>query len=172
MGSCPTEALGDNAPLLEAHDVLYIPGDSWNCPQWQAPCLLLSILFAKQQLECSLQHWNGKAITVVDKRQALRRGPRVGSFLLQALNELRMQPQEQQTARSIVVSLLSHCHDLLGSRGRKPPRAAGALFEAIRQYMDIHYAEPLSRESVARGVLPLSQLSFPSVPEMWANGLQ
>ncbi|MCY0518761.1 AraC family transcriptional regulator, partial [Pseudomonas aeruginosa] len=66
--------------------MLYIPGDSWNCPQWQAPCLLLSILFAKQQLECSLQHWNGKAITVVDKRQALRRGPRVGSFLLQALN--------------------------------------------------------------------------------------
>lgn len=103
--------------------MLYIPGDSWNCPQWQAPCLLLSILFAKQQLECSLQHWNGKAITVVDKRQALRRGPRVGSFLLQALNELRMQPQEQQTARSIVVSLLSHCHDLLAAR-RKPPRAA------------------------------------------------
>lgn len=79
-GQLPDQALGDNAPPLEANDVLYIPGDSWNCPQWQAPCLLLSILFAKQQLECSLQHWNGKAITVVDKRQALRRGPRVGSF--------------------------------------------------------------------------------------------
>ncbi|SQC15901.1 AraC family transcriptional regulator [Klebsiella pneumoniae] len=129
--------------------MLYIPGDSWNCPQWQAPCLLLSILFAKQQLECSLQHWNGKAITVVDKRQALRRGPRVGSFLLQALNELRMQPQEQQTARSIVVSLLSHCHDLLGSQAQTSSRSQ-ALFEAIRQYMDIHYAEPLSRESVAQ----------------------
>lgn len=59
-GQLPDQALGDNAPLLEAHDVLYIPGDSWNCPQWQAPCLLLSILFAKQQLECSLQHWKGK----------------------------------------------------------------------------------------------------------------
>ncbi|EPH2971892.1 helix-turn-helix transcriptional regulator [Klebsiella pneumoniae] len=148
-GQLPDQALGDNAPLLEAHDVLYIPGDSWNCPQWQAPCLLLSILFAKQQLECSLQHWNGKAITVVDKRQALRRGPRVGSFLLQALNELRMQPQEQQTARSIVVSLLSHCHDLLGSQAQTSSRSQ-ALFEAIRQYMDIHYAEPLSRESVAQ----------------------
>ena len=136
-GQLPDQALGDNAPLLEAHDVLYIPGDSWNCPQWQAPCLLLSILFAKQQLECSLQHWNGKAITVVDKRQALRRGPRVGSFLLQALNELRMQPQEQQTARSIVVSLLSHCHDLLGSQAQTSSRSQ-ALFEAIRQYMDIH----------------------------------
>ena len=78
-GQLPDQALGDNAPLLEAHDVLYIPGDSWNCPQWQAPCLLLSILFAKQQLECSLQHWNGKAITVVDKRQALRRSSAAAS---------------------------------------------------------------------------------------------
>ena len=147
-GQLPDRALGENASPLEANDVLYIPGDSWNCPQWQAPCLLLSILFDKQRLECSLQHWNGKAITVVEKRQALRRGPRVGSFLLQALNELRMQPQEQRTARSIVVSLLSHCHDLLGSQAQTSSRSQ-ALFEAIRQYMDAHYAGPLSRESVA-----------------------
>ena len=60
-----------------------------------------------------------------------------------------MQPQEQQTARSIVVSLLSHCHDLLGSQAQTSSRRQ-ALFEAIRQYMDIHYAEPLSRESVAQ----------------------
>ena len=148
-GQLPDRALGENASPLEANDVLYIPGDSWNCPQWQAPCLLLSILFDKQRLECSLQHWNGKAITVVEKRQVLRRGPRVGSFLLQALNELRMQPQEQRTARSIVVSLLSHCHDLLGSQAQTSSRSQ-ALFEAIRQYMDAHYAEPLSRESVAQ----------------------
>ncbi len=33
---------------------------------------------------------------------------------------------------------------------RKPPPRSQALFEAIRQYMDAHYAEPLSRESVAQ----------------------
>lgn len=148
-GQLRDQALGDTAPPLETHDVLYIPGDSWNCPQWQAPCLLLSILFAKQQLECSLQRWNGKTIAVVEKLQALRRGPRVGSFLLQALNEIRMQPQEQQTARSIVISLLSHCHDLLGSQAQTSSRSQ-ALFEAIRQYIEVHYPEPLSRESVAQ----------------------
>lgn len=52
-----------------------------------------------------------------------RRGPRVGSFLLQALNEIRMQPQEQQTARSIVISLLSHCTDLLGSQAQTSSRS-------------------------------------------------
>lgn len=60
-----------------------------------------------------------------------------------------MQPQEQQTARSIVISLLSHCHDLLGSQAQTSSRSQ-ALFEAIRQYIEVHYPEPLSRESVAQ----------------------
>ncbi len=142
-------ALGDNAAPLQPRDVLYIAGDSWNWPQWQTPCLLLSILFGKQQLEFSLQRWSGEALTLVQKIQVPRRGPRVGSFLLQALNEIRMQPQEQQTARSIVISLLSHCTDLLGSQAQTSSRSQ-ALFEAIRQYIDLHFAEPLSRESVAQ----------------------
>ncbi|EMF0806777.1 TPA: helix-turn-helix transcriptional regulator [Klebsiella aerogenes] len=142
-------ALGDNAAPLQPRDVLYIAGDSWNWPQWQTPCLLLSIFFGKQLLEFSLQRWSGEALTLVQKIQVPRRGPRVGSFLLQALNEIRMQPQEQQTARSIVISLLSHCTDLLGSQAQTSSRSQ-ALFEAIRQYIDLHFAEPLSRESVAQ----------------------
>lgn len=142
-------ALGETAAPLQSRDVLYIAGDSWNWPQWQTPCLLLSIFFGKQLLEFSLQRWSGEALTLVQKIQIPRRGPRVGSFLLQALNEIRMQPQEQQTARSIVISLLSHCTDLLGSQAQTSSRSQ-ALFEAIRQYIDVHFAEPLSRESVAQ----------------------
>jgi hypothetical protein len=59
----------------------------------------------------------------------------VGSFLLQALNEMQMQPQEQHTARYIVISLLSHCADLLGSQVQTASRSQ-ALFEAIRKYID------------------------------------
>jgi hypothetical protein len=47
------------------------------------------------------------------KQHVARRGPRIGSFLLQTLHEMQMQPKEQQTARLIVASLLSHCADLL-----------------------------------------------------------
>ncbi len=31
-GQLPDRVLGENASPLEANDVLYIPGDSWNCP--------------------------------------------------------------------------------------------------------------------------------------------
>ena len=62
---------------------------------------------------------------------------------------MQMQPHEQQTARLIVASLLSHCVDLLGSQIQTASRSQ-ALFEAIRVYIDEHYATPLTRESVAQ----------------------
>ncbi|ENO2842237.1 helix-turn-helix transcriptional regulator [Salmonella enterica] len=109
----------------------------------------MSILFGKQQLGFSVVHWNGQQHQNLTKQHVARRGPRIGSFLLQTLNEMQMQPQEQQTARLIVASLLSHCRDLLGSQIQTASRSR-ALFEAIREYIDERYAAPLTRESVAQ----------------------
>jgi AraC-like DNA-binding protein len=134
---------------LEQHDVLYVPAKCWNSPQWNSPVTTLSILFGKQQLGFSVLHWDGKAFTTLGKQNVARRGPRIGSFLLQALNELVMQPHEQQTARFIVSSILSHCTDLLGSQIQTASRSE-ALFDAIREYIDEKYAEALTRESVAQ----------------------
>jgi AraC-like DNA-binding protein len=138
----------DGAFTLRQHDMLFVPTGSWNSPQWALPATTLSILFGKQQLGFSVQHWNGQQLVNVMKQHVARRGPRVGSFLLQALNEIRMQPQDNHTARLIVYSLLSHCSDLLGSQIQTASRSE-ALFDAIRSHIDTHYAEPLSRESVA-----------------------
>ncbi|SCC32097.1 Helix-turn-helix domain-containing protein [Kosakonia oryzendophytica] len=137
------------ATLMTQHDVLYVPAGGWNLPQWQTPATTLSVLFGKQQLSFSVTHWNGLALQNQAKQHVARRGPRIGSFLLQTLHEMQMQPREQQTARLIVASLLSHCHDLLGSQIQTASRSQ-ALFEAIRDYIDEHYAMPLTREAVAQ----------------------
>lgn len=106
---------GAGATLVPG-DVLYVPAGGWNFPQWQAPATTFSVLFGKQQLGFSVVQWDGKQYQNLAKQHVARRGPRIGSFLLQTLNEMQMQPQEQQTARLIVASLLSHCRDLLGSQ--------------------------------------------------------
>lgn len=139
---------GTSATLLSC-DVLFIPAGGWNFPQWLTPVTTLSILFGKQQLGFSVVHWDGKQYQNLAKQHVARRGPRIGSFLLQTLNEMQMQPHEQQTARLIVASLLSHCRDLLGSQIQTASRSQ-ALFEAIRNYIDERYASPLTRESVAQ----------------------
>ena len=139
---------GASATLLPC-DVLFVPAGGWNFPQWLKPVNTLSILFGKQQLGFSIVQWDGKQYHNLTRQHVARRGPRIGSFLLQTLNEMQMQPQEQQTARLIVASLLSHCRDLLGSQIQTASRSQ-ALFEAIRDYIDERYASPLTRESVAQ----------------------
>lgn len=139
---------GASATLLPC-DVLFVPAGGWNFPQWLKPVTTLSILFGKQQLGFSIVQWDGKQYHNLTRQHVARRGPRIGSFLLQTLNEMQMQPQEQQTARLIVASLLSHCRDLLGSQIQTASRSQ-ALFEAIRDYIDERYASPLTRESVAQ----------------------
>ncbi|EGS1687546.1 helix-turn-helix transcriptional regulator [Enterobacter cloacae] len=109
------------------------------------PANFLRINFGKQQMAIELQRENVPAQQV----QVARRGPRTGAFLLQTLAELQMQPDEQDTARLVVLSLLSHCRDLFGSDIRTANRSR-ALFEAIRSYIDEHHASLLTRESVAQ----------------------
>ncbi|WP_318368161.1 AraC family transcriptional regulator [Enterobacter sp.] len=135
--------------VLSERDALFVPAGGWNAPQWQQPATTLSILFGKQQLGFSVQRWDGNSLHNLAKEHVARRGPRIGSFLLQTLGEMQMQPQEQLTARLIVMSLLSHCTDLLGSQIQTASRSQ-ALFEAVRRYIDEHYASPLTRESVAQ----------------------
>ncbi len=84
--------------------------------------------------------------TISKSGEATRRPTRPAHwfFLLQTLNEMQMQSQEQQTARLIVASLLSHCRDLLGSQIQTASRSR-ALFEAIRDYIDERYASTYPR---------------------------
>lgn len=145
-GQLTDAALGES---MQALDALYVPAGGWNFPQWQSPVTTLSILFGKQQLGFSVQQWDGQQLKNMAKQHVARRGPRVGSFLLQTMSEIQMQPQEQQTARLIATSLISHCADLL-SRQIQTASRSQALFDAIREYIDSHFAEPLTRESVAQ----------------------
>lgn len=109
------------------------------------PSDTLSVHFGKQQLTIELRRDN----VLLQQLQVARRGPRTGAFLLQTLTELQMQPEEQDTAGLVVLSLLSHCRDLLGSDIHTDNRNR-ALFEAVRRYIEENYASLLTRESVAQ----------------------
>ncbi len=128
-------------PEGQTHDAVF--SSSGHVPLQPTTCL--SISFGKQQLTIQLQ----RDATVLCQQQVARRGPRTGAFLLQTLAELQMQPDEQETARLVVLSLLSHCRDLLGSDIHTASRSR-ALFEAIRTYIEEHHASALTRESVAQ----------------------
>ncbi|CNH33638.1 helix-turn-helix transcriptional regulator [Yersinia pekkanenii] len=134
--------------ILHKNDVLYVPANSWNFSVWSEPASTLSILFGKQQIGFSIQRWDGHKLERLGRTNIARLGPRVGSYLLKALNEIIMQPADQKTASFIVNGLLSHCSDLLGKQIHTASRSR-ALFEAIREFIDDNFKSELTRESVA-----------------------
>lgn len=133
---------------LGAQQALYIPAGRWNLPQWDAPALTLSILFSKQKLGFSLQRWSGKGMESISKQHAARLGPRVGSYLLMAMNELALLPAEP-TVQLTFGGLISHCVDQLTHLPARVSKSQ-ALLRAIQEYVDDHAGQPLSRDSVAK----------------------
>ena len=137
---------------LYTNDILYVTSNSWNKPLWHKPVTILSILFGKQQIGLSLLHWDGTQIIPKGQLNIARRGPRVGAFIIQAIAELTWhnQPSEQnQTAYFLIHSLLSSTLDLLNADIETSSKTT-SLFDAIRQYIDTHFREDVTRDFLAK----------------------
>lgn len=138
----------DSQYTLKQGSVLYLPAESWNKPIWKKPVVTMTVMAGKQSFGMSLLSWDGNEFDSAIKESVLRRGPRVGAFILNALEELIKQPESKTTKCLLVSSLLSHILDLI-ERPVETPSKSHALFEAVREHLEQHYHEPLSRESVA-----------------------
>ena len=132
---------------LVTSQVLYVPAGKWTCPQWTGPASTLSILFGRQKLGFCIQRWDGKQLRT-EKQSVARLGPRVGSYLLLALNEICLQP-DPVTARLVVSALLSHCLEQLVGLEMRVSRSRD-LFMAVQDYLEENLSQPLTRESVAK----------------------
>ncbi len=139
----------DTNYILKQGSVLYLPAESWNKPEWDKPVRTLTVMAGKQSFGMSLLSWDGEQFDSALKENVLRRGPRVGTFILNAIEELTKQTESQKTKRLLVNSLFSHIIDLV-EQPLETPSKSHALFEAVRDYLEQHYHEPLSRESVAK----------------------
>ena len=133
--------------VLSTSQVLYVQAGKWTCPQWTGPASTLSILFGRQKLGFCIQHWDGKRLRT-EKQSVARLGPRVGSYLLLALNEICLQP-DPVTARLVVSALLSHCLEQLVGLEMRVSRSRD-LFMAVQDYLEENLSQPLTRESVAK----------------------
>ncbi|SCB97691.1 helix-turn-helix domain-containing protein [Gilliamella intestini] len=137
--------------ILSTNDLLYISAQSWNKPIWTSPVTLLNILFDQQQIGISLLHWDGTQLIPLEQINTPRRGPRVGTFIIQALTELIWQNQsdkQNQTAYYLIHSLLSNTLDLLNTNVKTSAKTT-CLYEAICQYIDTHFREDITRDFLA-----------------------
>lgn len=132
---------------LRLSQALYVQAGKWTLPEWTGPASTLSILFGRQKLGFCIQRWDGKQLHT-EKQNVARLGPRVGSYLLLALNEICLQP-DPVTARLVVSALLSHCLEQLVGLEMRVSRSRD-LFLAVQDFLEDNLSQPLTRESVAK----------------------
>ncbi|MBB6054438.1 AraC family transcriptional regulator [Tolumonas osonensis] len=127
---------------------LFVPPDGWNKPEWMSPVTTLSLLFSKQQIGFSLMHWSGSNFEILAKDHITISKSRICELLIQALNEISLQTEHQDTAIQLVKALISFSIESL--RDTKTQYSRGyALFNAVRNFIEKNYQQPLTRESVA-----------------------
>jgi len=128
---------------------LFVPADGWHDPQWRnEEVTTLDLLFGKQRLGFALARWNGREQVSIAKYDVPRRGPRIGTFILQALGETVLHRDDKATPVHLVRALITHARDLMNIQIPAATRSA-AFFQAIRDYVEQNYSARLSRESVA-----------------------
>lgn len=145
LGGCK----GDSREVVfKEGDLLYVPENHWNKPDFDKPCISLNILCGKQNFGLSLLKWDGNKFDLQLKSQVERRGSRVGSFILFALEECETGLIDQNTMRLLFTALLGHIAQLL-EHPLTPPSKSKALYEGVRDYIETNYNQPLTRKSVA-----------------------
>lgn len=137
---------------LQSGSVLFTPADIQFDFLFKEKTLLLSMGFYKQQIVIKLIEWDEGHLNVLEKTNILRRGPRVGAFILQSLQEVMWRQEDTQTATYLIKSLLSSSLYLLQNPMTTLPRRK-SFFEEIRNYIDENFDKDLTRDSVAKEFL-------------------
>lgn len=105
---------------------------------------ILDIRYEKQEVVIELHSQQ----SILEILNIARRGPRTASFILQSLKDLSLRPEDQLTACLLTRALISTTCDLLDNPATTLNRNQ-TLFEQMRNYIEVHYQQDISRETLA-----------------------
>ena len=135
---------------LTPRQVLYIPPNAWNKPDWEPACSVLSLLFGKRQLGFSLVSKQAGREQPFDVHKHSIPAPtgRALEHILPALDALSREAVTAPMDRHLLLALLSGVHQLLTEADGERPRGVD-LFHGICIYIQENFHRAISRESIA-----------------------
>ncbi|SFR02572.1 MULTISPECIES: helix-turn-helix domain-containing protein [unclassified Enterobacter] len=145
-----TNRLDDKSQRLGEGEMLFIPARAANCPLFDKPVMVLSLVFAPAWLGLTFHDARGQAASHTVRKIELPHPQRgEGEAMLTALTYLSRTPGEQDIIQPLVLSLLHLCRKVVHTQpGAVLPRA-DFLYQSLCNWIQDNYASPLSRESVA-----------------------
>ncbi len=130
-------------------DVLFVPGDAWDKPEWSRarPLEVLTFLFGAKHIGISLARHDGRPKSAVSAIKTHVHGAQ-DALTQSILSTLTDEPGNAAFSRLLTESLLHWCLKLMRNPLGKS-RKANRTYESICLYMQENFQTNISRESVA-----------------------
>ena len=131
-------------------DVIYIPSQTWDLPDWNTRGKVLTLLFGHYQIGMSLtiSDHQAKASSVV-KYSAPDPMQQEGLYLEKALCESALAARDNGTAACIAEGLLRYCRGKIEDHRYSHTGRSNDKWRAISMYLQKNFSAKITRESVA-----------------------
>ena len=137
---------------IPAGDVLYIPPNCWNKPNWDTDCSVLSLLFGRRQLGFSLVSKKKEDDTFFDIRKysiKTRTGHAI-DHILDALNALSRESQQKPMDEHLLLALMSYSQCMISSPTKSGKKHSEDLYQSLCIYIQENFHLVITRSSIAR----------------------
>ncbi|MCW8329183.1 AraC family transcriptional regulator [Photobacterium sp. SDRW27] len=137
---------------IMAGDAIYIPPNSWNKPNWDTDCSVLSLLFGRRQLGFSLVSKTKDQTNFHDiqKHSIQTRTGHAIDHILSALNALSKEPLQQPMDEHLLLALMSYCQSMLSVPTSSAKKRSEDLYQGICIYIQENFHRAISRDSIAK----------------------
>lgn len=132
-------------------DILYIPPNAWNKPDWNTDCAVLSVLFGKRQLGFSLveKRKTEQSFFDVQKHSIQSRTGHAIEHILAALNTIATEKSIQPTGGYLLKALTSYCQVMLLEANQHVHSRSENLYQGICIYVQENFHRDINRASIA-----------------------
>ena len=136
---------------LEVGDAVFVAKHCWDRPSWTTPVKVLTILFGKRQIGFSLVTQDG---TTDLPSKALKTSvpahfSDLSNEILDSLSKMADPKLMHSISHLLVGALLHTCAHILNMPDIALPRKANHTYDAICLFVQEHYQQPITRDTVA-----------------------
>ena len=133
----------------EKGDVIYIPAQTWDCPNWYCDCRALTVLFGHYQIGMSLTYSDNNGKISVTKGTINEPLQHEGFYLEKILSDLAMSHRSSMAVQCVAEGLLFHCRQKTAQQSEQNQTAAYHKWRAITLYLQKNFGADITRDSVA-----------------------
>lgn len=137
---------------IDSGDILYIPPNCWNKPNWQTDCSVLSLLFGRRQLGFSLVTKKAKETGFIDvqKYSVPNRTGHAIDHMLEALNALAREPQKSPMDHYLTAAVIAYCQQMIGQPESAAKTKSEDIYHGICIYIQENFQRDINRDGIAK----------------------